>query len=98
MGDVLAAGRPLPCGDQSAIVAATANIPNRVILRTAAISTYLSCHIDHCLIKSSRRFLRQVVTDVAGDQAMAVPPGEFLGVTRGVRMRGAVCIAFQGNG
>src|SRR4051812_2309796 len=51
--------------------------------------------IEHCLGEGLRRFLRQVVSDAARDQPMLVSARELLGVDAGVRVRGAVRIAFH---
>lgn len=71
--------------------------PRHVLPRTVRPTSQL-IRIDHRLGERPRVFLRQVVADAAADQAELVFAGETLGVIRGVRVRRAVGIAFEGDG
>src|SRR5262245_2743765 len=53
--------------------------------------------LDDGVGKGLRRLLRQVVSDATSDQAMDVFSGKLPRVSFGVRMRGAVGVAFQGD-
>jgi hypothetical protein len=55
-------------------------------------------HIGDSLGEGLRRFLRQVVSDPAGQRPVLVGAGEFLSVCCGFGMRRAVGVAFQGDG
>ena len=55
-------------------------------------------HFDDGVGKGLRRFLRQVMPDAAGDQAVGVFAGKLPGIDLGVRMRRAVGVAFEGDG
>src|SRR5579859_6436456 len=48
--------------------------------------------------EGTRRLLRQIVADAAGDEVMLVFAGELAGVARRFRMRGAVGVAFERDG
>jgi hypothetical protein len=54
-------------------------------------------HVDDRLSKCLRSFLRQVVPDAARDQAVLILSREFLRVRRGLRVRRAVRVTFEGD-
>src|SRR5437763_1248256 len=66
-----------------------------IVLRHV-ISPSLKCaHVENCLGKSVRSFLRQVVADATGNDAVCVFAQELLRVRAGVWMRRAIRIALQ---
>src|SRR5215472_19337065 len=69
----------------------------RVLPRDRRARSHLG-NVDDGLGERLRGYLWQVVPDAAGDEAVLVLAGEFLGVGAGVRMRGAVGVAFHRDG
>src|SRR2546425_3114494 len=53
--------------------------------------------IDHRLRECLRRFLRQIVSDAALDQAVLILAREFFRVRRGLRMWRTVRVTFEGD-
>jgi hypothetical protein len=54
--------------------------------------------VDDGFRKSLRPFLRQVVADAAADGPVFISAREFCSISARLRMRGAVRIAFKGDG
>src|SRR6202000_714877 len=61
-------------------------------------NTLIPIHFDHRFSKRLWSFLRQIVTNAAGDGFMRIFAGEFLAIRGRVRMWRAVGIALKRNG
>jgi len=71
----------------------TASMP----ARNAACVQSVSIHVDNSLGKGLRGLLREVVSDASCNKSVRICTGKPLGVSRRVRVRRAVRIAFQGD-
>src|ERR1700722_12296659 len=61
-------------------------------------SGHKAVDVNDRLRKGLRSFLRKIVTDTAGERAMVILAREFVAVRRWREMRGAIRIAFHGDG
>ena len=66
-----------------------------IVLRHATSPCLQGVDVENCLGKSLRSFLREVVADATGDDAVLVFAHEFLRGRPGVWMRHAIGVTFQ---
>src|ERR1044072_1567888 len=85
--------------------ASTSQAETRRYCTMVSVNTFVSAakrsiaiHFQDSVGKSLRRFLRQIVTDAAGDKPLGIFAGEFFSISCVGRMRRAVGIAFHGDG
>src|SRR5450830_1359918 len=83
----------IACGAQVAVSTVTASLAV-----AAGISPSQMIRVNHRLGERRRRFLWQVVTDAATDEAELVVAGEALRIVFRQRVRCAVGVAFKGDG
>jgi hypothetical protein len=63
-----------------------------------SIAPSIAVDLDDGLGEGLGGFLGQVVPDTTGDESVAVLAGELLSIGGGIRVGGAVGVAFKGDG